>query len=701
MDWLLTEDQPNKDGKKEGALQSVLRSLAGRQTRRPGLGVRLFVQCCVLSGSDYSPNRLNGVGLVNSFKLIRDNAHRDCDERFACVLSSLSKKARGDIDAEDYESNLVQSEAVFYYHPVLQLRDNAVVYLSNPYELQPSQPSLAQFGQDIAFLGRVDQGAIPPPIEEDARNEDVSQLVPREIFVSNRKKKRKSRNDSNSLDDTLSEDDVVSSVLETVSRNSKKPCRQLESNTVRKEVSGQFSKYARKEEAKQPSGVHVYLKDGQDVRFIKPRFRSDGKRETSLDFERFRRQKPTVEPIADSRHASSKAAESLLQPMPKAEVKQARPEEEEEEEFSTCVRRGASQGASESTEQILSRAKSDEVENIPFAAPPSRDRVLSSLVHPQKVGMFNEFERPDDEDIDEIDNAMLRTQGPFFGSLVPPDRVEVLEECERTAGPLRTEVLNLNAYRQPPDDEIQMGACTDGVDEFNTPHSMLPFEDAQQSRYFSGSKANPRRVTLDSPTKPLAEECEAEFEQRTITAMRTPVARCDEAFIAGEYQQDTVTLTNNLCEDVELDRSSRIPIQSPADEFESCHDRTRDDEVATYPQQNRHGVISSPSSDSVISEAKELSPYGFGQRGNVEVARLQATQRPSTSTPFRTDFSWAAKNRRGSVSRPKTSRDGELQLAFRRQNNLFAGSSQGSRRRASSSWVRPNSGLITYHFKSI
>ena len=206
----------NKKGKDSTALESIVTSIINREARKPGLGVRLFVQGCVLTGSDYSPSQLHGVGIVTAFKLIRDNAHRDCAKRFRSILSTLSKKATART-APDYADNLVQSEAVFFFHPVLQLSDGKVVFLTDPGFAGEFQPSLQVFRGNLSFLGTVSHDTIipadPPPsalrddidtngivaaINNDGnRNDNAldedSVLVPRKIFASEAKKQRRTK----------------------------------------------------------------------------------------------------------------------------------------------------------------------------------------------------------------------------------------------------------------------------------------------------------------------------------------------------------------------------------------------------------------------------------------------------------------------------------------------------------------------------
>ena len=149
------------------ALLSQLHAMTGRESRKPGLGTRLFVQACVLSGCDYAPSQLSGVGLVNAFKLVMENAFRDDEERFARLLKSLpkskilacdgEKKSRNlasDI-IENYVELLAKSEAVFYYHRVVDVvTGNIVPLISSPTTggIKQYSPSLVRFPND-SFIG--------------------------------------------------------------------------------------------------------------------------------------------------------------------------------------------------------------------------------------------------------------------------------------------------------------------------------------------------------------------------------------------------------------------------------------------------------------------------------------------------------------------------------------------------------------------
>jgi hypothetical protein len=157
----------NKKKKKPSAIEGLLQNFADREKRKPGLGARLFVQACVLTGCDYAANDLPGVGLVNAFKLIRDNAYRKDHERFQRVLASFPNKVKANLNVESYEEILSKSEAVFYYHLVKD--ENGNVSSLNPFPVNASDdstnaenlsmhhsqhfPAPGRFGDKLTFLG--------------------------------------------------------------------------------------------------------------------------------------------------------------------------------------------------------------------------------------------------------------------------------------------------------------------------------------------------------------------------------------------------------------------------------------------------------------------------------------------------------------------------------------------------------------------
>lgn len=166
MDWLLNYKEDHYDAtcgaKAKPALETLLRNLASREAKRPGFGARLFVQGCVLAGCDYAPNKLAGVGLVNAFKHVRDNAFRNDSQRFQKVLESMPRKNKVNIDVKAYEEVLAQSEAVFYYH-IVKYKDQTFQPLCQPRVEEPSDdtehsqehhfPLMTRF-EDWSFVGK-------------------------------------------------------------------------------------------------------------------------------------------------------------------------------------------------------------------------------------------------------------------------------------------------------------------------------------------------------------------------------------------------------------------------------------------------------------------------------------------------------------------------------------------------------------------
>lgn len=152
------------DGDSPSQLATVLRVLAARQSKSPGWGARLFVQACVLSGCDYAPRQIPGVGLVTAFKYVRNagltGSMRALHAVFSNVLfSQLPAKSRRacKTDLTEFEALLAQSEAVFYYHPVA-LKSGKVVHLNDMpaadgCEVIKHSPHLTRFQDKVLFLG--------------------------------------------------------------------------------------------------------------------------------------------------------------------------------------------------------------------------------------------------------------------------------------------------------------------------------------------------------------------------------------------------------------------------------------------------------------------------------------------------------------------------------------------------------------------
>jgi hypothetical protein len=172
MDWLIS-GSANKRGTSSNGLEGLLLNFASREARRPGFGVRLFVQGCVLAGCDYAPNMIPGVGLVNAFKLIRDNSFRNDNQRFQKLLDLLPRKVKNTINIQEYESTLAKSEAVFYYHVVAHL-NGTTSFISKPritkgengedHHVTDHTPFLGRFEEEWSFLGTPETNpTLPPP----------------------------------------------------------------------------------------------------------------------------------------------------------------------------------------------------------------------------------------------------------------------------------------------------------------------------------------------------------------------------------------------------------------------------------------------------------------------------------------------------------------------------------------------------------
>lgn len=160
---------PHKEkSKPTSALTSALIDMVVREGKQRGYGVRMFVQACILSGCDYAPSRLNGIGLVNAFRMVKDFANRDANDRFSIILRSLPSSKISSTDCtdatsvdkaiRDYEDILARSEVAFYFHQVLDWRTRRLVSLSSSNhhvddKINPILPSLKRFNNDLTFIG--------------------------------------------------------------------------------------------------------------------------------------------------------------------------------------------------------------------------------------------------------------------------------------------------------------------------------------------------------------------------------------------------------------------------------------------------------------------------------------------------------------------------------------------------------------------
>jgi exonuclease 1 len=158
MNWLL---RPSPQSRQISANNNILQSLVDIQHNSPGLGARLFVQSCVLAGSDYSPRKQYGIGIVKAFTMLTDSSHQPCHERLRHVLAKIQENSKGSEDLDVYETLLSQSESIFYYHLVLNDK-NKLSYLNAPRLLNRAvkneidyRPILDRDHQNLWFLGDV------------------------------------------------------------------------------------------------------------------------------------------------------------------------------------------------------------------------------------------------------------------------------------------------------------------------------------------------------------------------------------------------------------------------------------------------------------------------------------------------------------------------------------------------------------------
>jgi 5'-3' exonuclease len=202
MDWLIRPMQFRNEksiaaamtatSSKASTVDTIFDILVGRQIQKPGWGTRLFVQGCVLAGCDYSPRgQIPGVGFVNAFKhvqvggILPNQLSTLFDRVLKTQLTSKSRRliALNNDTMHDLEIQLAQSEAVFYYHPVLKSGDvslGSVQFLNHPPvgaddaafkdPIAFQHPCLDRF-QDVSFLGSLcvrnvnaDCGIIPKHI---------------------------------------------------------------------------------------------------------------------------------------------------------------------------------------------------------------------------------------------------------------------------------------------------------------------------------------------------------------------------------------------------------------------------------------------------------------------------------------------------------------------------------------------------------
>jgi len=478
VDWLLNGTHSNeKDNsqKKTSALESICISFSHRQKKRAGEGVRLFVQACILAGSDYSPSKLSGVGLVTAFKLVRDNAHRDCNDRFRQVLRSLSKKNRRNEDMEVYEENLAQSEAVFYLHPVLDISAGRVITLTTPKlsqthagEMIDYAPLLERFRGDLDFLGNVDiHGSIQAP--QEASQADDSPITrttnfPVEEIEIRREKKRKRDHDH----DTTRGGNVFTNKIQISSRTNKNPYRSKQKplkDSTNDTRSNPFDRYFHKPMDHKSAGAPSspsFLNNRSDFRFTKRKFDKTGKpvsnpRMKMSIHDLIQKSHSTEENVSVGTHSQDEEIEERVETLnPKFQ-----PNGESSVDFE--LHEGKTDFSSNSS-RFLSLNESENIDDrydakISFHSINERMSTIDSVLRKDSSTEVNDFSIYDEKCIDHLDDCESQSESD--------------------------NVINCSLTRQ--DQKKQYGSKRPGGNGLT------------KSKHFSRYSTSARRVTLDQP----------------------------------------------------------------------------------------------------------------------------------------------------------------------------------------------------------
>ncbi len=175
MDWLLLRAPRNS--LYEQALAGVKGSFAGslrfmaRMEKQQGIGRRMFVQACLLSGCDYVPSQ-KGVGIVSAFKGVVNEANRGGEERLRYVvrgfLGAAAAREKGEKlsdegddyfarvlrEPEEYAELCKKAELVFFHHRVYDVKTR---------EVEPLQG--LSFGGDVALPDASVFGATEDEVE--------------------------------------------------------------------------------------------------------------------------------------------------------------------------------------------------------------------------------------------------------------------------------------------------------------------------------------------------------------------------------------------------------------------------------------------------------------------------------------------------------------------------------------------------------
>ena len=642
MDWLIHPTDLNRPAasakKNSGALDSVLQSLADRQRKRPGLGTRLFVQACILAGSDYSPSKLNGVGLVTAFKLLRDNAHRPCNDRFRYVLDGLTKKNKGSQDIEAYETLLAQSEAVFYHHPVLN--DNSQLEFLTPLRsFTPTvdgqydyRPQVDRFGDDLWFLGHVDECRGRSLKLPDTPISQKTQFPVKEIVLAVDNGTRERVQDVPTKRRRVDDDKGASeaarlmlSVKNPYNKSARSPFEDIGNTKTR---TNPFESYSfAKPHQRKDDGYAAYVHHRSDLRFTKRKFNEDGKpvnpnyKVNTCDLVKPAVLRPSSETVGvKSRNTKCNlGTRSLPQSVaidpPVNKVFDSRADEDV-----NTIERGYRNALIDSSGEVSQG----------FA----NNIVASRVVEAQCLSRESKA----------LSASFTIIDDPSKFEMNP---VDLYEPDERNAVPasFKSDSFVSGRYDSLPGQHIEFDTRDSGPENESTREIYcLPEGDCVQSHCFVRTTMNARRVTLESPDLPLDElECTGTYVNLELSSVKwqdkpsspgdlSEVGMCEGGasdVLSSFFKSDS--LVGDRCDSLLLQQDSEFGTRVPCPERESSH------EFYSLPEgdcvQSRYFVRTAVNPRRVTLATPEQPRDEFESTGtyvNLELSSVKRQDKPSS-----------------------------------------------------------------------
>ena len=689
MGWLLSPPPHDNYAKKKdtSSLETLLRNLALRQFRRPGFGARLFVQACVLAGCDYAPSRLNGVGLVNSFKNIRDNAYRNHSVRFEKVLAALPRKIRNQIDVKDYELILSKSEAVFYYHPILDI-DGTITSLNNirlgtekPAEKESIQdhfPFLQRYDHDYSFLGDMEPS---PPVHEIfiPGKKEESQYQPSDVEMGKILCRSTSRKIENPYRSKKSQDPIKRRPLERVKPNEKAANIDNSKNL--------FNKFTRKPDTEpsrqRHSGNLKYLQPHQDVRFVKRKFPKIGEPRVSSTLQQAcqRQQK---------RPRTTQSFRPFFATRPKSLVSvAARPNAATQQEFIDSS--GANDFEVDATAFDHRCVDSHHSPSGRFPVSSSNTNPLDEIGHEQfDSGLAScHYEVHCSDDADGLGTVpVVSTQNAPIDLTVSDSCMDASYEPDAIGNDLINSTLPEATQTNYLSNEVE---CSDSCLEYT---QFDPCDTIVQSKYFS-DQGSARRVTLDPGDRPASKR--SSLLGSTYGAA-LEIEDDPEALFEVENSADPIAPPPNWEFEAQKMESPQQPAREADNFFENYRSNCESEEQIESPQPAKGGdnFYGNYGSNNGEFEEQIESPQPAKGADNFygnycsNPFKWKTTKKSATSRDL--PFSERSKSKRGTR--------GTLEGAFQRQRQL-ARNALGWKQRDRSGYTSQSAkrGGLYDHFK--